>query len=196
MVKINTKFFFRPPKPNSIRFLTQWSAARAGLILVTDRLETIFPIPELNLIFRSTSILPIGPANCVTLWNWRELKLFYWPINSAIKVCPPFWANCWATTTTVAFTAQKCPAWKRWSCYRNKTPSQSKKKINRKYSALNDDPFYYFSSSLRWSDLMNRATPALISDVHNLQRRIQFGDPVNIQFTSVLCPSFLPLPFQ
>ena len=38
---------------------------------------------------------------------------------------------------------------------------------------------------MRWSDLLERATPSLLSQVYNMQQRIQFDEPVNIQFTSV-----------
>ena len=38
---------------------------------------------------------------------------------------------------------------------------------------------------MRWSDLLERATPSLLSQVHSMQQRIQFDEPVNIQFTSV-----------
>ena len=34
--------------------------------------------------------------------------------------------------------------------------------------------------------MIDRATPSLISQVHNLQKKVKFDEPANIQFTSVL----------
>ena len=38
---------------------------------------------------------------------------------------------------------------------------------------------------LCWQDVMSSSTAKLIEQVHNIQRRIQFDEPTNIQFTSV-----------
>jgi hypothetical protein len=42
------------------------------------------------------------------------------------------------------------------------------------------------SGVLRWQDLMELASTALIAEIHNLQRDIQVDDAANIQFTSVI----------
>lgn len=43
-----------------------------------------------------------------------------------------------------------------------------------------------FSGILRWQDLMDLATPSLISKVHNMQKDIEIDEAANIQFTSVI----------
>ena len=42
------------------------------------------------------------------------------------------------------------------------------------------------SGTLRLKDAIDSGTPSFVYKVHNLQRRIQFDEPANIQFTSVI----------
>jgi hypothetical protein len=45
--------------------------------------------------------------------------------------------------------------------------------------------FVRISGFLHWKELTEKVTSSLIGQVHNLQKKVKFDEPANIQFTSV-----------
>ncbi|KZS12301.1 Long-chain fatty acid transport protein 6 [Daphnia magna] len=142
--------------PNSYEWLlTQWAAARAGLILVN--VNPAYQAGELRYALEKVEVKALVAAK-----TFRNTDL----IDILSKLVPQLdrqGATDNVSNGELRVTSDAVPSLER-------------------VVVLSDEP--QNSGAIIWQDLMNMATPAQVAEVHNLQREIQVDEAANIQFTS------------
>ncbi|XP_046641884.1 medium-chain acyl-CoA ligase ACSF2, mitochondrial-like [Daphnia pulicaria] len=143
--------------PNSYEWLlTQWAAARIGLILVN--INPAYQAEELRYVLEK-----VGVKALVVAKHFRNTNL----MDILSQLVPQLDPN---RNTNQHEDTQKPLV----SCYLIPTLER--------VIVMSDEP--QNNGVLRWQDLMELASTALIAEIHNLQRDIQVDDAANIQFTS------------
>ncbi|XP_046450150.1 medium-chain acyl-CoA ligase ACSF2, mitochondrial-like [Daphnia pulex] len=143
--------------PNSYEWiLTQWAAARIGSILVN--INPAYQAEELRYVLEK-----VGVKALVVAKHFRNTNLMDILSQLVPQLDPNRNTNQLVDTQKLLVSCSLIPTLER-------------------VIVMAEEP--QNNGVLRWQDLMELASSALIAEIHNLQRGIQIDDAANIQFTS------------
>ncbi|XP_046641888.1 medium-chain acyl-CoA ligase ACSF2, mitochondrial-like [Daphnia pulicaria] len=143
--------------PNSYEWiLTQWAAARIGLILVN--INPAYQTEELRY-----ALEKVGVKALVVAKHFRNTNLMDILSQLVPQLDPNRNTNQLEDTKQLIVSSSLIPTLER-------------------VIVMSDE--HQNNGALRWQDLMDLATSDLVAEIHNLQREIEIDEPANIQFTS------------